>query len=53
MLRTILGCMYLCAREVYTVGQKMHPFYFCNNFVKPHYISILAHRYWSKFATKL
>ena len=35
-------------------ANRLHPFYFWNNFVKPHYISvILAHRYWSKFATKL
>ena len=32
----------------------MHPSYFCINFVKPYNILIfLAHRYFSKFATKL
>ena len=34
--------------------KKIAPFYFCNNFVKPHYISIIfGIKYWTKSATKL
>ena len=50
---SVIGSTPKC-NHFYSMRQKkLHPFYFCNNFVKAHCIwIILAHRYRSKFPTK-
>ena len=54
-INIVIVSYHTVAQSFYTVGQeKLHPFYFRNNLVKPHIIStIFGTQIRSKFATKL